>query len=613
MPFARYINAKPHQQFERDQGAFIRQQVKHLPGQFRRFIASTFDSIERVHGLSAANQELASIASRTRRSSINLAADDHEIRNRAERCAKQCGLTIAASGLHAGIQYAKEKHIAPPDPDKYTEAGQVARLSCERWWRRQLRQHHGRTVEGVAIDLNIVNKQRDIYASETTVQRVRSQRSRNRAMLEACYAVNELGQEYTLAELADLSVSNPVIRRGELMTRIAGMEQYARRAGHVGEFWTITCPSRMHASLSKSGQRNQKFDGTTPRQAHKYLCKQWEKARAAFQRAGIELYGVRVCEPQHDATPHWHTLFFMPAQQAEQARAIMRRYALEVDGNEPGAAEHRFKPKAIDWTIGTAAGYIAKYVAKNIDGFGVEYDLYGKDASASVERVAAWASTWGIRQFQFIGGPKVTAWRELRRIEAGQVDGTPLQYHHAAADAGDWFAYMAQCDRRPVTLLKVWNDKPGRYLEPLGWQTIGVECYGKQVISRVHQWEVKHGEKQKNNEGRQVLHEIEEARIVTKGAGMAESEPTAEGMERRKVGVCLHRNERIRWVNYLSTPVTAGASWSPVNNCTRCPEVDCKGWQDCDCRNNQPQHNEEKNHVWSKPGGHAANDSQRID
>lgn len=55
--------------------------------------------------------------------------------------------------------------------------------------------------------------------------------------------------------------------------------------------------------------------------------------------------------------------------------AILRQYALADSGNERGAAQHRCDFKLIDKARGTAAGYIAKYVAKNIDGEHVGEDL----------------------------------------------------------------------------------------------------------------------------------------------------------------------------------------------------------------------------------------------
>ncbi|MEL5233833.1 replication endonuclease, partial [Serratia ureilytica] len=69
----------------------------------------------------------------------------------------------------------------------------------------------------------------------------------------------------------------------------------------VGEFYTITAPSKYHAVHSAGGFVSH-WNGASPRETQKYLCGVWAKARAAIARAGIHVFGFRVVEPHHDGT-----------------------------------------------------------------------------------------------------------------------------------------------------------------------------------------------------------------------------------------------------------------------------------------------------------------------
>jgi hypothetical protein len=252
------------------------------------------------------------------------------------------------------------------------------------------------------------------------------------------------GECVPLAEIAAGTVANPVIRRGELMTRIRGCEEWAKGQGAVAEFWTITAPSRFHAQRMSGtvSERNPAYKGATPDDAQDYLCTVWARARAAFKRRGLVVYGLRVAEPHHDATPHWHVLVFGSPYAVRFARRLMRVYALRDSPDEFGARKHRFVSDAIDPKKGDAAGYVAKYVAKNIDGFGVDLDdETGKKASLMVRRCDAWASAWRIRQFQFFGVPAVGVWRELRKVR-DPVKVPEIETARVAADDGDFCAYI---------------------------------------------------------------------------------------------------------------------------------------------------------------------------
>ena len=228
------------------------------------------------------------------------------------------------------------------------------------------------------------------------------------------------------------------------MTRIRGFEEVAEARRDVGVFWTQTCPSKFHSV----GGTNPRYNGATPRDAQAYMVQVWARQRAALHRAGIRPYGFRIAEPHTDGCPHWHMLLFVGREHAERMEAIMRGYALAEDGDEPGADKNRVKVVRIEAGKGTAAGYIAKYVSKNIDGAGVgdhkafesgstyiiAPDQFGNVEITPSQRVTYWSQVWGIRQFQQIGGAPVGVWRELRRVKADAIANAPdaIKAAHAA-------------------------------------------------------------------------------------------------------------------------------------------------------------------------------------
>lgn len=541
--------------------------VQALPERFRAPVKSRFFQASEQGGPVAAMRYVSQVEADLSQAPLSLDATDGEICDYArQRAGEVRSLLMAITGsgaaddLRATLQgyCAQFGAMVPPG---VLLAGLIGRMTEPAWWRRQVRRNHARQVEAHAIALGFVHRCAGLYASDEAVRRHGEQQQRNAANLQQTEATNEEGLTMTLAELAAVSVSNPRIRRGELMTRIAGFEGFAKSAGHVGMFYTATAPSRMHPRLSKSGKENPKFDGTTPKDCAGYLSKTWAKARAWLHRRGIAIYGFRVAEPHHDGTPHWHMLFFMLPAVVESVTACLRRYFCEVDAAElaaPAAAKARFEAVKIDWKRGSAAGYISKYIAKNIDGSRNDLSSIGQahdeteegvfevgEADKIAPRVLAWASTWGIRQFQQIGGPGVTVWRELRRLrDMKQGD---LFDTWSAADVGNWQQFTelqggATCrrDARPVQL---WRDvlpgKLNRYGEEAAPAICGVSLHQVNYETRLHTWEIRRGAKAAPDMGK-----------------------AAEGAAEFIEGAAWVRRGRGFRLSGAKRP------WSPVNNCT---------------------------------------------
>jgi len=220
--------------------------------------------------------------------------------------------------------------------------------------------------------------------------------------------------------------------------------------GFVGEFYILTALSRYHATI-KTGHRNCKSNGSSPADTQRYLCSVWQKIRAKLHRENIRIFGIRVAEPHPEGTPHWHMLMFMLPASVAKVREIIRDYAYQEDSGElttDKARKARFHAEAIDPGKGSATGYVAKYISKNIDGYALDGELddeSGKELKETAPAVSAWAARWHIRQFQFVGGAPVTVYRELRRMaDSETAHGLSVEFAaaHDAADAGDWAGYV---------------------------------------------------------------------------------------------------------------------------------------------------------------------------
>lgn len=497
-----------------DQAAWEKQLLRELPFRWAR-AAKKWHGIKIAEiGIQAANLWLLETSDKWKRAAIPLNADLDECKTLAiEQANKMFDLAAIATDeaqlrrlqAESCARYAVE----PPDGSFSDDAAITAMTDWE-WWLARIKRAAARRFECVARELGFVNVTAGLYCSNETYDRHSSQQKRNRKMMEGTILANENGDEFSLADLRDASNANPSHRRSGLMVQIRGMADYAKEYGHAPLFAVVTCPSRMHVfkidQATGKAIPNARFDGTTPRAAQDYLQGLWQRIRAMFDREGICFYGMRTTEANHDGTPHWNLLLFVPPGQLDHAKEIIHSYALADSPNEPGAQKRRVRFEDIDPRRGDAVSYIAKYIAKGTDAAGLNNGLFGDDAATSAQRLRAWASTHGIRQFQFFGSPPVGLWREMRRIPESCLDGAPAGFAEAwqaaqkqGSDRADfcrfWKAIGGKVKRVKDYLLKLDKREANgldRYGNALPAETAGLEWKpsGDVFESVRHAWEV---------------------------------------------------------------------------------------------------------------------------
>ncbi|EQA9810898.1 replication endonuclease [Klebsiella oxytoca] len=394
--------------------------------------------------------------------------------------------------------------------------GALARMRCADWWQRKLWQLRNEWREELLRAACLVHRHASPYVSHDILLQKREQRRRAMDFFRNHDLINEDGDTLNMEDVVLASASNPAHRRNEMMACVKGLELIAEMRGDCAMFYTITCPSKYHATLM-NGKPNPTWDHSTVRKSSDYLVDTFAAFRKAMHKKELRWYGVRVAEPHHDGTVHWHLLCFMRKKHRRAITELLRRFAIREDraelGNNTGA---RFKSKLIDPRKGTPASYIAKYVSKNIDGRGLGDTVSketGKSLRDSAEHVTAWASLHRVQQFRFFGIPGRQAYRELRlfasqatRAMKTSKPGAPvlmdpkLDAVLAAADVGCFATYIMKqggvlVPRKNYLIHTAYEPT----VEPGTYGDHGIRIYGiwspitgkeNKICTHVHTWKM---------------------------------------------------------------------------------------------------------------------------
>lgn len=429
----------------------------------------------------------------------------------------------------------------------------ILRMTCAKWWGRQLLKLRDQCCEHLCIVVGLVN-QHTPFVSDECFSEWTSQQRTAMQWLESTMIENEAGVILPLIEAAMAGNANPSNRLVELIVRARGLDEMAEESGKIGFMVTLTCPSKFH-------MKSHKWDLNNAKTAQQYLVNVFAKMRAALSYRNIPFTGCRVTEPHKDSTPHWHMLCMVKPEHEVAVKAIIKKYAYEVDGDEPGAKEHRLLIEAIDKQKGCAVGYIIKYLSKNIMGEHMQGELdleTGKPVNEVAPRATAWANRHRIRQFQFYGTSSVQVWRELRRLKVGPQS-PEIEAAKAAACNSDWKAFEYAMKNAQLSLNYEVTPQGNEYGEMTKRvQGISGIAFGEKrlIITRGERWKLRKA----NDDELEAYKTLKQRRkdLFTVNRAMnAES----------RLSIKELKDAMPKWSIAL-LPLPFGSPWTCRNNCT---------------------------------------------
>jgi len=409
----------------------------------------------------------------------------------------------------AGI--CKSAGLTPPSLKRTPTQKEIGtacrRMRCEGWLLRQIKKEQRRKLEAFSIRAGFVGKHLSKYVSPQTLADWKERRKRNRSTLEDLEVYNaDLNMLMPMLDYDShgneigVFANNAANRRNEMMTRSRGLEEYLKEKGCVALFVTATAPSRFHRW--RGFEDNPRYEKATPRESHEWLQTRWQRIRAELGREGVDFAALRTAEPHQDGCAHWHMMLYVKAEKLGVCELVLKDYFIFDDVfTDEAEREQRIKSglelKRISMDGDeSATAYLAKYISKNIDGKGEKQgQLFEVEPADNVQRVLAWASVWGIRQFQFSNGGKVGIWREVRRLisdpktlpeQVKQVFDAVNSTDYGAEDDASWCDYLKAMEGNPLELAKE-QDESKAYGNPI--ERIKGLLFGEiQLCTRVGEW-----------------------------------------------------------------------------------------------------------------------------
>lgn len=187
----------------------------------------------------------------------------------------------------------------------------------------------------------------------------------------------------------------------EMYTLAYGTQKYAEAQGCVWASIVCTLLPNKHPNPEHGSN---KWDGTTPDESNKELSQKFARVRAVLAKHGITLSGLWTREAHKDACPHVNFLVYFTAGDSKIIEEAFRAQFGQSD-------------EAVTWNMSVKGKLKDGSDACNFATYAMKYFMKFLSENPSDDAIdeAAWASTWGLRRYAFIGLPTLEIWRRMRK------------------------------------------------------------------------------------------------------------------------------------------------------------------------------------------------------
>ncbi|CAI2389880.1 MULTISPECIES: replication endonuclease [Alteromonas] len=182
---------------------------------------------------------------------LNLSKDIAELKTFTKQKASECMRDTSHMTNDVAFRFciSKFRRYGFNIPGDLSQSEALSLLRSKKFWFKKLKTLAIQKMEEVRRHLDLVNQAKSTYCSQDRLRQHQWEKDQAYAFMENKWFCSADGELISMLDAYNANVSNPKVRRAELITRVKGTEEYSKLQGDCGWFFTVTTPSNISLSL----------------------------------------------------------------------------------------------------------------------------------------------------------------------------------------------------------------------------------------------------------------------------------------------------------------------------------------------------------------------------